>query len=466
MADGFISDELVPLAQKNYLQRQFYQALVPTVKFLAAAELEEFGQGNGGTVIKTVAGRKTPVLRPITPGNDPVAEPTQYEWYRTTVGQYTDTDDVPMNQAYGTIGDLFMQKMIELGVQCGTSLNLNVRNALYKAYMAGNAIATVAGNASTSLHVTTGNGFRETIINGDPLPISTSNPKAILIGTTARNATAWTPDDANEPDGPGTLTLSVAHTWSADVRVVAVDRSVIIRPNNAATIDNLSTADAAKLSLFQRAAAQLANDGVGPMADGYYHIHCSPFVMQELAQDNQYQRLFQGRPESYLPDGSIGTIGNLKFFENNQTPQPGPKNSPSKYNVTVPTRATTLSLNYCAELYNKTGVQIERSIVIGRDSVSQLYVPELSAFMSNAGVIGKQTAGFQMVGNQLQMVMGPGTGQVRVVIRPPIDKLGQIVSVTWSATRGFPVRCNLLSGESQGRFKKSIIVETGHEPIG
>ena len=464
MADGFISDELVPLAQKNFLQRKFYEALIPTVQFLAAAELEEYGRGNGGTVISTVPGRKTPVLDPVAPKTDPTSVPTQYEWFRTTVRQYTGTDDVPMNEAYGTIADLYLQKMSELGIQCGTSLNLMVRNSLYAAYMAGNAVAINSAAPGTSLQVTTGNGFRETVVNGDPVAISSTNKKAIVVGTVSANAIAWTPDDAGYPDGPGVLTLEAAITWAANARVVAVDRSVILRPNNASTIDALSTSDSAKLALFRRAAAQLANDGVMPMADGYYHVHCSPFVLQELGSDNEYQRLFQGRPEAYMPDGSIGTIGKLKFFENNQTPQPGNLNSPNP--LSVPTRATQLSPHYFAELYNRTGVQIERSIVVGRDAVSQLYVPELAAFVSNAGVIGKQQAGFQMVGNQLQMVMGPGTGQVRVIIRPPIDKLGQVVTITWSATRGFPVRANLLSGQSNGRFKKAMIVETGHEPIG
>src|SRR5690606_21846378 len=131
-----------------------------------------------------------------------------------------------------------------------------------------------------------------------------------------------------------------------------------------------------------------------------------------------YQRLFQGIPGQYLKDGSIGVIGNMKFFDNNQTPQPGTLNSPDP--ITVPTRGTQLAPHYWGELYNVNDVQIERSIVIGRGSVSQMYVPELPAFISDAGYIGKQTAGFQMVGEQLQMVMGPGTGQVRVIIRPPI----------------------------------------------
>lgn len=464
MADGFISDELVPLAQKNYLQRRFNEALIPTVQFLAAAELKELGRGNGGSMIETVPGRKTPVLDPITPKTDPTSEPTQYEWFRTTVQQYTGSDDVPMNEAYGTIGDYYMQKMSELGIQCGTSLNLGVRNALYAAYMAGNAVTINSAAPGTDLYITTGNGFRETIVNGDPLPISSTNKKAITIGTVAANATAWTPDDASLPDGPGRLTLEAAVTWAANVRVIASDRSIILRPNQAATIDALSTADSAKLALFRRAAAQLSNDGVAPMADGYYHVHCSPFVIQELGSDNEYQRLLQGRPEAYLPDGSIGTIGKLKFFDNNQTPQPGTLNSPNP--ITVPTRGTSLARRYYGELYNKTGVQIERSIVVGRGAVSQLYVNELANFVSDAGVIGRQQAGFQMVGNQLQMVMGPGTGNVRVIIRPPIDRLGQTVAITWSATRGYPVYANLLSGTSSGRYKKAMIVETGHEPIG
>ncbi len=462
---SFISTQLQQLAQQNYLQRQFYDALVPTVMFLAAADLEEVTAGNGDTVIRTVPGRKTPVLSGITTGAEPTPQPTEYEWFRTTISQYLGTDDVPMNQAYGMIPKYFLEKMKELGIQCGTSLNLQVRNSLYKAYLGGNSVATALGAVSTSLHITSGNGFREHIINGDPVSISATAPKTITIGGVAgtHSATAWTPDDANEPDGPGTLTLSAAASWAANAAVRASDRSAILRPNNVTTIDGINANDAASLALFRRAVARLSNDGVLPMADGYYHIHCSPFVIQELGSDNEYQRLFQGIPGQYLKDGSIGVIGNMKFFDNNQTPQPGTLNSPDP--ITVPTRGTLLAPHYWGELYNVNDVQIERSIVIGRGSVSQMYVPELPAFISDAGYIGKQQAGFQMVGEQLQMVMGPGTGQVRVIIRPPIDRAGQITSITWSATRGYPVYANLLSGSSNGRFKKAIVVETGHDPI-
>lgn len=460
---SFISTTLQQLAQQNYLQRQFYQALVPTVKFLAAADLEETTQGNGSTVIRTVPGRKRPVLSGTTPGAEPVPQPTEYEWYRTVIEQYLGTDDVPMNQAYGLIPGYYMQKMSELGIQCGTSLNLQVRNALYKAYLGGNTIVQAAGGPSTALPIVSGNGFYEFIVNGNPVAISATNPKPITIGGVARNATAWTPLDPLVPDGPGTLTLDVAHTWLAGAVVRANDRSRILRANNAPSIDSLNANSSASLALFRRAVAQLSNDGVQKMADGYWHIHCSPFVIQELGSDNEYQRLFQGLPTQYLKDGSIGTIGDMKFFDNNQTPQPGDLNSPNP--ITVPTRGTQLAPHYWGELFNINGVQIERSIVIGRGSVSQLYVPELPAYISEAGYVGKQQAGFSMVGEQLQMVMGPGTGQVRVVIRPPIDRAGQVVSITWSATRGYPVYSNLLSGQSDGRFKKAMVVETGHEPI-
>lgn len=464
---SFISTQLLPLAQQNFLQRMFSQGLIPHVKFLAAAELQEFAPGNGGTITNTVAGRKKPVLAALPPGKEPVPQPTEYEWFRTELRQFQDSDDVPMNQAYGTIGGVpafYMQKMLELGIGCGTSLNLQARNALYKAYLGGNTNATAAGNVSSALHIASGNGFHEFIVNGNPISISSTNPKPITIGGTAASAIAWTPDDTTQPDGPGVLTLAATTSWAAGAPVKANDRSRIIRAGGATNVDQLNANSAATLALFRRAVAQLANDGVEKMPDGYWHVHCSPFVIQELANDNEYQRLFQGRPEAYLKDGSIGTVGDLKFFDNNQTPQPGTLNSPDP--ITVPTRNTLLAPHYWGELYNANGVQIERSIVIGRGAIKQFYVPEMAAFVSEAGHIGAQKATFSVEDNGiLQMVMGPGTGQVRVVVRPPIDRGGQVVSITWSCTRGYPVFSTLLTGQSDGRFKKAMVIETGHDPI-
>lgn len=464
---SLISSALQQLAQQNFLQRQFYDALYPSVKFVALAPFEEYKGKDGDTVTRTVSGRKKPKLVGLAPGQDPVPEATSYEWFTTTISQFGDSDDVPMNQAFGTIEGAqgyFMQKMRELGASCGSTMNLLTRNALYNRYMAGNAVTTAAGGPATTVPVSTLNGFRELVVNGQPTTISPTNPRAITIGGVARNATGFTPTYAQWPDGPGTLTIDVAHTWNADVPVLAVDRSVIIRPNQASTIDALNANDVPTVALFQRAAAQLKNDGVQPIG-GYYQVHISPFVEQELANDNMYQRLHEGIPREYLRAGAIGSIGDLMFFRNDQTPQPGDYNSPDP--LAVPTRGTRLDKFYCGELYNKQGVQIERSVVVGAGAISTLYVDEMANFISEAGYIGQQRPSFQIVdGGALQMLMGEALGNVRVIVRPPLDRAGQQIAITWTATRGYPVYANLLSGQSRGRYKRAMVVETGHEPIG
>lgn len=464
---SLISSALQQLAQQNFLQRQFYEALYPSVKFLALAPFEEYKGRDGDTVTRTVSGRKKPKLIPLVPGQDPIPEQTSYEWFTTTISQFGDTDDVPMNQAFGTIEGaqgFFMQKMKELGGSCGSTMNLLTRNALYNRYMAGNAVTTAAGGPGVTVPVSTLNGFREVIVNGQPTTISVNNPRTITIGGVSRLAVGFNPTYAQWPDGPGTLTISVAHTWDADVPVLAADRSVIIRPGQASTIDDLQANDVPTVALFQRAAAQLKNDGVKPIG-GFYQVHISPFVEQELANDNAYQRLHEGIPSEYLKAGAIGHIGDLMFFRNDQTPQPGDFNSPDP--LAVPTRGTLLDKFYCAELRNKSNVQIERSIVVGAGAISQLYVDEMANFISEAGYIGKQGPKFAIMdGGALQMVMGENLGNVRVIIRPPLDRAGQQVAITWTATRGHPVYANLLSGQSAGRYKRAMVVETGHEPIG
>jgi hypothetical protein len=459
---SYIQSYLQPLAQRDFLQRMFYEALVPQVMFLACAPDEELAPGNGDTIIRTVPGVRAPRLTPLVPGKDPIPTGNSYEHFVTSIAQYSDTDDVPTNQAAVTIEGVrgfFMQKMGELAIGCGTTLNLLARNAIYGAYTQGNAVAYAANGNTTTLYLNNLNGFWSIVKNGQPTTISVQNPKAITINGVARSATGYAPLDAEEPNGPGTLTISAAIDCPAGAEILAVDRSRIMRPQNA-TFDQLQPNDSATLRIFQNAAARLENDGVRPMSDGKYHVHLAPMVETELGNDNAYARMFEGLPSGYMPDGSIGTIGNLRFFKNNQTPQPGVRNSGVP--IAVPTRGTLLARGYFGELYNAIGTQVQRSVVLGEKAVSTLFIDESKTMLAEAGQPVGGPKSFAMVGNQLQMMAGAGAmGNVRITIRPPIDRAGQMVAITWTTTRGYPVYVNLLSGQSDGRCKRAVVVETG-----
>ena len=98
---------------------------------------------------------------------------------------------------------------------------------------------------------------------------------------------------------------------------------------------------------------------------------------------------------------------------------------------------------------------MRRVVVTGLGAVTPLANDEPSnweAMLAEAGqpVGGRPT--FTMVGNQIQMMASAADlGNIRITIRPPIDRAGQQVAASWTTTRGFPVYCNLLSGQSAGR---------------
>lgn len=471
MATDYLQTYLVPLAQKNYLQRSFGEALVPQIMYLSLAPSEQMPPGSGGTVTNTVPGVQDVDLNPNVPGEDSTSASNTYEWYIARIKQHSKSRVVPMNQAALTLEGApgyWMEIMKEQAIACGTTLNLLARNALFKAYLAGNTVTYAANGNTTSVHLVSGNGFRTTIVDGEEQPLSVNNTRNVEINGTARVASGWTPLDAANPDGAGVLTITVALNVLANQPVKAEDRSRIIRPNNGG-LDSLVASDGATMALFRRAATELENDGAPTMPDGKYHCHVPPAVCNELRSDNEFQRMYETRGGLYMEDGSLGVVGNLRFFSNNQSPQPGRNNSPDTIlTSTLPAsgRTTTFAPYWFGELTNQKGTVINRSIVVGKAAIKTMYVDESANMLAEGGAPIGPRSSFAVVGSTLQMMSGSNNmGNVRVTIRPPIDKLGQVSDVTWSTTRGYAVTSNLLSGQSNARNKRALVIETGFAPL-
>ena len=468
----YLESYLQPLAQDNFLQRAFEEALVPSTKFLAAAPYEKMPPGSDGRMIQTVAANMDIDLDPVVPGEDAKSQSNKYEWYKCDVKQWDGSQPVPMNQAQLTLAGVegfWIQKFRELAVNCGTKLNLLCRNELYKGYLQGNTMTYAPTANALTVFLVSGNGFRTRVVNKVEQPISPTNTRTVFIDGQQRTATGWAPLDAALPDGPGVLTVTVNVTVAINRPVLDKNRSRIIRPNGAQHIDGISANDIATMAMFRRAAAELDNDFVPPMVDGTYHVHLAPNVCDQLRSDNEFQRMFETRRGEYMEDGSLGVIGNLRFFSNNQTPQPGDRNSPNPLDVEAETagaRTTLLSPNYYGELYNIDGVQIQRSIVIGRNAIRCMYEDEAAMMLAEASAPIGATVSFAKVGSTLQMMAGSDKmGQVRITVRPPIDKRGQNTDITWSTTRGWAIPSNLLSGQSDAQNKRAIAIETGFAPI-
>ena len=250
-----------PLAQDNFLQRAFEEALVPSTKFLAAAPYEKMPPGSDGRMIQTVAANMDIDLDPVVPGEDAKSQSNKYEWYKCDVKQWDGSQPVPMNQAQLTLAGVegfWIQKFRELAVNCGTKLNLLCRNELYKGYLQGNTMTYAPTNNATSVFLVSGNGFRTRVVNKIEQPISPTNTRTVFIDGRQRTATGWAPLDAALPDGPGVLTVSANVTVAINRPVLDKNRSRIIRPNGAQHIDAISANDIATMAMFRRAAAELA----------------------------------------------------------------------------------------------------------------------------------------------------------------------------------------------------------------
>mgnify|MGYP006330727559 FL=1 len=144
---SYFESHIIPLAQENFLQRYFFEALVTEMKYLAACPYEEMQTGNGDTIIRTVPGLMNSNPTILAPGKDLQPETTQYEPFVTTINQYGGSLDIPTNQAALTLGGpqvYFAQKMKELATQAGMMTNRMARDAIFKAYLGGNAIVTAA----------------------------------------------------------------------------------------------------------------------------------------------------------------------------------------------------------------------------------------------------------------------------------------------------------------------------------
>ncbi len=78
--------------------------------------------------------------------------------------------------------------------------------------------------------------------------------------------------------------------------------------------------------------------------------------------------------------------------------------------------------------------------------------------MTEAGYVGK-VGEFSIVNNGIQI----NTERIRYIIRAPQDRLQQQVSQSWSWSGDWGIPTDLLGGQTDSRFKRAIVIESGSE---
>ncbi|WP_137991260.1 P22 phage major capsid protein family protein [Streptomyces vilmorinianum] len=404
------------IMQNGLLHRTFEEALIPEFLFPMIASPRPWSQNIGDTGTFTRSGLLTPTTTPLS-GSDPSPQTYSIEQYSVTMDQYGITLDTNMLQSRMTLASKYLEDVQKLAISAGQSLNRIARDKMYAAYAGGRTWATTAGASDTSIIVQSVKGFEYVLVNGKPTPVSGANPLPIKIEGVANTVTGVNA-------GTSTLTLGTARADVVGDAVVADNAPVSIRPSG--TLDSafdLGTSNVVTFKMFRAAVARLRKMNV-PTFGGYYTAHIDPDTETQLFDDADFKQALQGRVDSPIyRDLSIGRFGGIDWVRDNETPT----------------------------VAGGTGgaVTVHRPIVFGAESL-------LSAPFEGMGDLLRETDVSDVP--SIQMV-GPANGvQVAMITRPPMDRLQQILSSTWSWVGDFGVPSDSTTGDAS-LFKRAVVLE-------
>lgn len=450
------------LLQENILARVLGDALFPPLIFRAAATREPWEGGFGQTMTFVNPGLYDPDTTPRTPGVTPAFKTRDFEKYTATANSYGWPIQVHMPSGWATISSKFFDDMKGMAMAAGQAMGRIARNRLFASYVSGHAIVDQVSGGGVTVRVSSCNGFLTSIDPTTGFPVTTSqvaprtfSRNGVAVAAATSQIIACVPDDAAAPNGPGVLTLSATAGFVAGDLIDASDASIVIRPNNVASVDGITSADKLTMKLITQAVTSLRRDSVGPCDDGYYHVHFDPNAESNLEDDNSFQRQTEGRGLDDEPYArfALGRTKTCNFFSNNESPGEGTV----KHTVSSrPNQAASAvgSNDIGAEIVNATGVPIMRTVVIGGGCIVEKSIDE-SAFMSEAGVAGKIGEAFVKNGD----VEIPLDG-VRFILKAPQDAFNEIVVASWSWSGDHVCPTNRLSGRSAAAYKRARVIET------
>lgn len=455
-----IPPAVIQLVQQGLLERAFHDGLYPALQYRAEALVEEWAAHTGTELFMSRPGLLAPVTTPLTPGTDPIPQAVNFEQWVATLNRFSGTIDTHMPTSATANANLFLRNIHQLGLQAGQSLNRIPRNALFKAYLSGQTLTTVAAAAGdTTIRVAALNGFTDVVIVSStvrPVPVSPATPLVIsitgVVGT--RNVVGFTADDPDDPFGPGTLTLSAALGVAVAARtpVLSSAKPDVIRSGGGDSVDALGAGDVFTLQDAINAVNRLRRNNVQPHEDGYYHAHIAPDINSQVFTDPAFQRLNTALPDHHIyHEGFIGTIAGIMFFMNTEAPDTlnsGPLTSTGTF--------AQYARDIGAEVVNNVapGVRIGRTLITGRGALYEKWLPG-SNFVSEAGITGKMGE-FDVVNAGFSIQ----TERIDLILRAPLNRLQDTVAATWQISTAFPVPSDITSGTGPARFKRAIVIES------
>jgi hypothetical protein len=302
-----------------------------------------------------------------------------------------------------------------MGINAGQSINQVARNKLYAAYAGGRTWATTASTTSTALIVQSVNGFGTVQVNGVPTAVSGANPLSITVGGTGNTVVGVN-------TATNTLTLGTAISATVGQAVVAGNAPVSIRGTGNSAYD-LTSANTVSLANFRAAVARLRKMAV-PTIGGYYVAHIDPDTEAQLFADSDFKLALQGRVDSPVyRDLSIGRFAGIDWVRNLEAP------------VISAGSAGTLT--------------VHRPVVLGGGALMAAPFEGTSSLLAGTGV--------ENVPEVRTITPAPGV-DVTLLVRPPQDRLQQVISSTWSWVGDYGVPSDAGTGDA-ALYKRGVVIE-------
>jgi hypothetical protein len=456
---GF-SEKVSAVIQDNTLVRQFQDPLLPNLVWRGEATPDLWPANIGENSTFTRRGLIDPDTDDLTPGSDPEVAEYDTEQWTCTAGQKGKRIFTHMPTDYVTIVSKLLQDTDALGIHAAMSMNRAARNKLLKAYLSGDTVTLAAATAGAlSLRVASLSGFTQQILNGQLQAVSTANPLTITFsgGTEVANTViGYVPDNASYPDGPGVLLLGAAVASGVAQRegVRAATRSRIVRVGAGATVDAITSGNVLVMSAINSAIAWLRDRGVGPHADGLYHVHLGAFAEQQLMADTLMTGLWAGTGDSGpFAKLTIGDRFGCRFFRNGEMPTAQTVKSTEIRADAGGAGGATYSPELGGELTTAAGLAIQRTVVTGGGVLVEKYLDE-SKFITEAGVSGK-VGQFSVITNGVAMM----TDRIRYLMLRPQDALQQMIQQVWSWSGDFGVPSDVTCPKDAARYKRAVVIE-------
>jgi hypothetical protein len=453
---GF-APEIAALIQDNTLEREFNDALFPNLLYRMEARPETWPANIGETSIFTRTGLMGVDTTPLVPGSDPLPGTYPVEQWSATAAQHGNGLDTHLPTSHVSLASTFLRDAKQLGLNAGQTMNRLARDPLYRAYLSGDTVAiAAAGVAALSLVVASLNGWTQLLSGGAVVPVSAANPIGISFSGAEpdNDVVSATPLDPAAPLGPGIVTLASALTVGVALRegLQSEFRPTILRSGGGATIDAFTGAEILTLQDVINAVAELRDAEVPTFADGLYHVHLTPQGEAQLFADNAFQRVNQSLPDDLrYRHLIIGDLVGARFYRNTENPKLA--NVGDLVDTSGGGGTAAVAPNIGAEVRNQIGIQVRRAMVLGAGAIYEKFIPEASAYVSEAGVQGK-IGNFAVNNNGVSI----NTERVRYILRSPQDRLQQIVAQTWSWSGDFPIPSDGVTGGA-ATFKRAVVIE-------